>query len=139
IYAASLGFAWKTTCTSQKTGRNSSRRKVRAWKSLSGNSGFCIGCELRYYASPEFTMKHLIGILMLIPLALAQNSAPPSNRVEWKSSSRGAAKDLPDGRTQKTVASSSATVSAIADVTNSRRFIDPPMEGGNQVAYVAIG
>ena len=84
-------------------------------------------------------MKHLIGILILVSFALAQNSVPPSSRVEWKASAGGAAKDLPDGRTQKTVASSSATVSAIADVTNSRRFIDPPMEGGNQVAYVAIG
>jgi hypothetical protein len=84
-------------------------------------------------------MKPLAGMLLLVSLASAQSQPSLAGRIEWNPSAQGASKRLPDGRVQKTVASKLTTVSAIAAVINARRFLDPPMEGGPNVAYIAIG
>src|SRR2546423_8419058 len=84
-------------------------------------------------------MKYVTATVFLLSLALAQSSAPATNQVQWNPSARGASKDLPDGRVQKTVATNSAAVSAIADVTYARRFVDLPADTGSEVAYVAVG
>src|SRR4051812_45828431 len=84
-------------------------------------------------------MKRLPIVFFLVSLALAQSTTPGGNRVEWNPSSPDALKELPDGRAQKNVASSFAVVSAIAEVTSAKHFIDPPADGGRDVTYVVIG
>jgi hypothetical protein len=87
----------------------------------------------------ELSMKILATAFILLCAAFAQNAAPANNRVEWNSSAAGALKELPDGRIQRTAMSNAAAVSAIADVTAARRFVDPPADGGGDVTYIVIG
>ena len=85
-------------------------------------------------------MKTLAAILILLPCVFAQTSTTATgNSVHWDGGAPGASQQLQDGRTQKTVKSNSATVAAIADLTSARQFVDPPMDGGNEVSYILIG
>ena len=84
-------------------------------------------------------MKTAILTFLLVSLAMAQDAAPAAKRVEWNPASPGAVKELPDGRTQKTVRSDTVAVSAISDVVSARRFVEPPADGGNDVTYIVVG
>lgn len=83
-------------------------------------------------------MKILAAAFILLALAFAQDK-PSGTRVEWNPSLPGALRKLPDGRTQRTVASKFAVVSMIADRAEARRFLDPPLDGGPDVTYIVIG
>src|SRR5437899_11871441 len=51
-FAASLAFVSKTTCTSPRTARSCSRRRLRHWKILSARGSF----------SPRRTQRHTKGV-----------------------------------------------------------------------------
>ena len=85
-------------------------------------------------------MRTLSAIFILLSLSLAQNTPPAAGTVvRWDASAPGATKESQKGRIQKNVRSAVAEVSALAEVTPARRFVDPPMEGGYEVACVVIG
>jgi len=79
------------------------------------------------------------GLLLLTAALWAESSTPVVKRLEWDPAAPGASKQLGDGRTQKTMAMSSVRVSAIAAVTEARRFVDPHFSGGSYVSYIAVG
>jgi hypothetical protein len=93
-----------------------------------------------YYVArfQELSMKTAIVAFLLVGLAMAQDAAP-AKRVEWNPAAPGAIKELPDGRTQKTVRSETVAVSAISDVVSARRFVEPPADGGKDVTYIVVG
>jgi hypothetical protein len=85
-------------------------------------------------------MKTLAAIFTLLAVSFAQSNAPGTSRtVHWDASAPGATKETQKGRIQKNVRSNIAEVSALAEITNARRFVDPPMEGGYDVACIVIG
>jgi hypothetical protein len=84
-------------------------------------------------------MRSVAATFILLSLSFAQENTTAGPRVEWNPSAPGATRELPDGRTQRTVATKSAAVSVIADLVPARRFLDPPLDGGPDVAYVVIG
>jgi hypothetical protein len=87
----------------------------------------------------ELRMRTLAAFVISLSVSFAQESAPARNRVEWNPSVPYATKKLPDGRTQRTVATKSAAVSVIADLVPARRFLDPPLDGGPDITYVVVG
>lgn len=85
-------------------------------------------------------MRTLSAIFILLSLSFAQSNAPASgNVVRWDASVPNATKETQKGRIQKNVRSSTAEVSAMAEIIPARHFAEPPMEGGYEVACVVIG
>lgn len=84
-------------------------------------------------------MRTLSAIFILLSLSFAQSTAPAANVVRWDASAPGATKESQKGRIQKNVRSSAAEVSALSEIRPARNFVEPPMEGGYDVACVVIG
>src|SRR5919204_4699284 len=85
-------------------------------------------------------MRTFAAILILLSVSFAQQSAPATaHTVRWDASVPGATKESQKGRIQKNVTSGSAQVSALAEITPARRFVEPPMEGGYDVACIVVG
>lgn len=85
-------------------------------------------------------MRTLSAIFVLLTLSFAQDNVPATtSTLRWDASAPGATKETQPGRIQKNVTSSSATVSALAEVSSARRFIQPPMDGGYEVVCIVIG
>lgn len=85
-------------------------------------------------------MKTLSAIFILLSLSFAQSNPPAAgNVVRWDPSLPGAIKESQKGRVQKNVRSNTVEVSAMSEIRPARNFVEPPMEGGYDVACVVIG